>query len=99
MGGCVRATGTAENIRSAGAIVYFDLIPDAANRRLLNAHNAYFGGVITVYVYGRRRIHGRLRDGGLVNVTAPWVLDLTNGSNDLPAAHAVDVLPQASAGQ
>jgi hypothetical protein len=96
LSGCVRASGTAENIRSARAIVYFDLVPDAASRRLLNAHNAYFGGVITVYVYGRGRIHGRLRNGVRVNVTASWVHDLTNGSNDLPAAHAVDVLPQAA---
>lgn len=97
LSGCVIATGVVGNISSSGAIVDFDLTPDPASRRLLNAHNAYFGGVITVYVYGRRRIHGRLLNGARVRVSAPWVHDLTHGWNDLPAAQYVTVLPNAAA--
>jgi len=93
LSGCVSATGTAENIASTGSIVYFDLRPDAASRSLLNAHNTYFGGAITVFVDGRNRIHGRLLNGARVKVTAPWVHDLTHGQNDLPAAHSVNILP------
>ena len=92
LSGCVSAAGTATNINSSGSIVYFDLVPDAASRHLLNAHNAYFGGTITVFVDGRSRIHGRLLNGARVHVTAPWVHDLTHGQNDLPAAHSVNVL-------
>jgi hypothetical protein len=97
LSGCVIAMNVAENIASSGAIVDFDLVPDPASRRLLNAHNASFGGVITVYVYGRRRIHGQLLNGVRVRVAAPWAHDLTHGWNDLPAAQSVDVLPKALA--
>lgn len=96
LSGCVIATGVAENIASSGAIVDFDLVPDPASRRFLNAHNAYYGGTITVYVYGRRRIRGRLLNGVRVRVAAPWVHDLTHGWNDLPAAQYVTVLPKAA---